>query len=103
MALRDFRAHREIELRQAAVLTPPAQARCKALVLRHEYLPGSCANAAVAQHAIGTRGATQEAGGERMDRGRDRTGLELPRRVTRGDYPLSPPQIPSPPRLPFSL
>src|SRR5260370_2051771 len=103
MALRDFRAQREIELRQAAVLTPPAQARCKALVLRHEYLPGSCANAAVAQHAIGARGATQEAGGERMDRGRDRTGLELPRRVSGGEYPPPRPQSPPNHALPFSM
>src|SRR5260370_42050951 len=103
MALGHFRAHREIEMRQAAVLTPPAQARCKALVLRHEYLPGSCANAAVAQHAIGARGATQEAGGERMDRGRDRTGLELPRRVSGGGYPLSRRPCPSNHPCPFAV
>src|SRR6202023_1621014 len=53
MALRDFAAPREIELRQAAVSAPPAQARCKALMRRHEYLPGSCANAAVRQDATG--------------------------------------------------
>src|SRR5271165_3039723 len=56
MALRDSCAAGKIELRQVAVPAPPAQARCKALLPRHEYLPGSCANDAVRQHATGRRG-----------------------------------------------
>ena len=42
MALRDFRAPGKIELRQAPVPAPPAQAVRKTLTPRHEYLPGSC-------------------------------------------------------------
>src|SRR5258707_13166081 len=58
MALRDRHASGEIELRQPAAPAPLAQDRCKAWLPRHEYLPGSCANDDVAQHATGANGKT---------------------------------------------
>ncbi len=89
MTLRDFRAAGKIELRQAPVPAPPAQARCKGLLPRHEYLPGSCRNDAVRQDAIGGRGETPEIAIGRVDRGVARIGLELPRRDCGCDHPLS--------------
>src|SRR5207245_3521785 len=89
MPLGNLRAHGKIELRQAPVPTPPAQARCESLLPRHVYLPGSCANAAVWEDATSRRGETQEIGVERVDWGCDRAGVELPRQVGSRDDALS--------------
>lgn len=56
MALRDFGATGQFELRVSAVAALPAQTRGEALVAGHEYLSGSCACRSEAQDAtVGRR------------------------------------------------
>src|ERR1019366_852611 len=88
MALGDFGAASKIELRPAAVLTPPAKCRREVGIARHEYLPGSCVSDTDREDATRQRGGT---GGNigRVVRSSACDCLELPRRYGGGGDTLS--------------